>query len=280
MPAVTAAALGGAAGAAWLTADGAAACYDGKPARKARLQWAAAGAPTITDYVQVDLTIAATSLRVCAILGLTSVPAGAVVHVYGKRAGDAGVTWDFGGQNQATVVQFADGTYGAWFVLPAGAAAVTKVGFRFYNNVAGATWATAATSIDIGELVAMPAVEVLIDKGWTQQLVDPSIRSATRSSTPVANVRTPYRVLGCTFSPSPSGEAVVRFGGLANSMDWDKLAAALAGDARCIVMPRWADTARINATAQYGICSGIGPTQHVSGPFWRKEMTFQEIPAT
>lgn len=279
MPVVTAVALSGNAGSAWLTVDGGAACYDGKPARKARLQWAADVVPDVGDYVQVDLTIAATSLRICAVLGLTGVPVGTVVQVYGKRAGDAGATWDFGGQNAATVVQFPDGTAGAWFVLPAAAEAVTVVGFRIYNDAAAATWATAATAIDIGELVAMPAVDIPIDKGWAQQRMDPSMRSATRSSQPATSARTPFRVLSCAFSPSPSGEAPVRFGGLDNGMDWEAIAAAVAGDNRCAAIPRWADTARVQATAQYGICTGIGPTQHVTGPFWRKEMTFQEVPA-
>lgn len=279
MPLPSAVALSGNAGSSWLTADAGAACYDGKPARKSRLCWCSDVVPDTADYVQVDLTIASTPLRVCAILGLTGVPAGAVVHVYGKRPADGAATWNFGGDNTATVVQFADGTFGAWFVLPAAAAAVTKIGFRFYNDVAGDTWATAATAIDIGELVAMPAVDVPIDKGWTQQLVDPSTRATTRFSAPATNVRVPYRVLGCVFSQSPAGEAPVRFGGLANGMDWEKLAAAFAGDARCAAIPRWADSARIHATAQYGICTGIGATQHISGPFWRKEMTFQEVPA-
>lgn len=276
-PVPTADALVGGAGASWLTADGAAACYDDNPARKARLQWRNDAVPAIAHYVEVDFTIPSTPLGICAILGLTGVPAGAVVHVYGKRAADAGVTWDFGGQNTATVVQFADGTYGAWFVLPAGAAAVEKVGFRFYNNAAGATWATAATTIDIGELAAMPAVEIPIDRGWSQQRMDPSTRSLSRGSAPITNNRRPYRELRCVFSRAP--EASVRFGGLANGMDWDRLEAALGGNARCVVIPRAADQARINATAQYGIAGSIGATQHLSGPFWSKEMTFQEVPA-
>jgi hypothetical protein len=110
--------------------------------------------------------------------------------------------------------------------------------------------------------------------------VDPSARSLSRGSNPTSDKRLPYRTLNCAFSPLPAGEAQVRFGGLTNGMDWDKISAALAGNGRCVVVPRSADQARINATAQYGICSSIGATQHLSGPFWRKEMAFQEVPAT
>lgn len=279
---VTAIALSGGAGFDWLVPnDAGAACFDGKPTRKSQLRWRNDAVPAIAHYVQVEATLAiAGPIGICAILGLTHVPAGAVVHVYGKRAADAGITWDFGGQNTATVVQFADGTYGAWFVLPVGAEAVQKVGFRFFNNKAGATWATAATILDIGELVALPALEVPIDKGWTQQRMDPSVRSSNRASQLTTAPRTSYRVLSCNFSQAPAGEAPVRFGGLANGMDWERLAAALAGGTRCAVIPRSADTARMNATAQYGICSEIGATEHVTGPNWRKSMVFQEVPAT
>jgi hypothetical protein len=277
----TAIALSGGAGYAWLTSDNGTACYDGKPARKSRFRWRNDAVPAIAHTVALTLTLAAaTPVGICAVLGLANVPAGVQVKVFGKRAGDAGPTWDFGGQNTATVVQFADGTFGAWFVLPDGAAAVTQVAFTFYNNNAGATWATAATTVDVGELVALPAVEIPIDKGWTQQLVDPSARSMTRGSQVAVDPRTPYRLLQCAFSPSPAGEAPVRFGGLANGMDWDKVGAAVAGGGRCVVIPRSAAADRINATAQYGICSSVGATQHLTGPLWRKEMAFQELPAS
>lgn len=281
--AVTAIVLGAGSGTGqdWLTSDDGAACFDGKPARKARFLWRNDASPTTAHYVQVVATLAAlTPVRVIALLGLANVPAGVSVEVYGKRAGDAGASWNFGGQNTGTVVQFADGTFGCWIVLPDGAEAVTQIAYRLLNDNGGSTWATAATQVDVGELVGLPAVEVPIDAGWTQVLLDPSVRSDTRGSQVNIDSRAPYRVLASTFSPSGSGEAPVRFGGLANGMDWERLATAVAGGGRCAVIPRWASTARIQATAQYGIAAEIGATEHIRGPFWRKQMTFREIPST
>lgn len=282
MPAVTAAALSGSAGSAWLV-DGAAACYDGNPARKARLQWASAGAPAITDYVQVELTVASTSMRVCAILGLSNVPVGTVVRVYGKRPADGSVSWDFGGQNEATVVQFADGTFGAWFVLPDGAAAVTKVGFRFYNNAAGVTWATAATTIDIGELVAMPAVEMLLDRNWAFLAPGTSSRSSrTRASQIARAVGVDYRRLALPLDPAPITE--VRGGGLANGMDWHRLRGAFAGLAAVVAIPRGlyngvVDLGEVNATALYGVVAGQGDIAHAGGDQYTWSLTVEEVPA-
>lgn len=264
---------------AWLTADAGAACTDGKPARKARFQWNSNAIPAIGQYVQVLLTIPLTSPRVCAILGLANVPAGTVLALYGKRAGDAAPTWNFGGGNTGTVQRFADGTFGCWFVLPAGAEAVTQIAFRIFNNNAGATWATPATTVDVGELVAMPGVEIKVDVDYSIARIDPSQTTSSRAAQLNTVARSSYRELACTFSPDPAGESAVRFGGLANGMDWESLASVLTAGGRCAVIPRWASDARIQATAQYGIASEIGETVHLRGPFWNKPMKFREIPS-
>lgn len=284
MPAVSAIALSGGAGYAWLTSDNGSACYDGKPARRARLRWRNDAVPAIGHTLSITLDIASTPLRVVAALGLKNVPAGAKVEVYGKRAADAGTTYNFGGSNTGTVVKLADGSFAAWFVLPATATAVEKIEFRIFNDVAGVTWATAATTVDVGELVAMPAVDIKIDAGWSQPFVDPTQTSSTRGSQVTAVPLTAYRELAGTFSLS--AETTVRYAALANSMDWDRLAIALSGARRCVAIPRWetvggngvVSSSKLNAHAMYGVATEIGDSAHVRGPWWQKAMKFREIP--
>lgn len=285
-PAVTAITLSGGAGTAWLTSDGGAACHDGKPARRARFQWRNDAVPAIAHTVSITLDIASTVLGTAAVLGLKGVPAGAKVHVYGKRAADAGTTYDFGGNNTSTVRALADGTTAAWFVLPAGSTAVTKIEFRFFNDNAGATWATAATTVDVGELVSMPTVDCRIDAGWNQRYVDPTVASSTRGGQVNAVPQTPYRTLACTLSLTT--EAAVRYGALAGGMDWDRLDVALAGTRRCVAIPRWEtapgsgvpDPAKLSAHAMYGAAVELGETTHLRGPWWGKTLKFREIPAS
>lgn len=56
MPSVTSVSI---TGGAWLTADGGAACCDGKPARKARLSWSAGN--TTSSYVTITINFATAS---------------------------------------------------------------------------------------------------------------------------------------------------------------------------------------------------------------------------
>lgn len=283
MPKPSAIALSGGAGTAWLTSDAGAACFDGKPARRARFKWRDDAAPAIAHTVSIALDIVSTKVGIVGALGLRGVPAGTRLEIYGKRPADAGTTYDFGGQNTGLVLQFADGTFGAWFLLPDAAEAVTRVEFRIFNDTGGATWATAATTVDVGELVAMPVLHIDIDAGWAQPRMDPSQVSRSRASQVAAVPFAGYRELNCTYSQTT--EAKVRYGGLPGGMDWTRLDTALMGAQRCVVVPRWqtggaVDPAKVNAHAMYGIAAELGEIQHITGPFWRRAARFQEVPAT
>lgn len=283
MPAVTAIALSGGAGYAWLTSDNGTACYDGKPARRSRFRWRNDAVPAIAHTTSITIDFALTApIGVVAALGLRDIPAGTKVEVYGKRAGDAGTTYNFGGGNTGTVFQFADGSRGVWFLLPLAAEAVQKVEFRFYNDKAGATWATAATTVDVGELVAMPLLDIEHEPDWSDEPVDPTQTTLNRSSQPASVRRQPYRRLDIVLTAE--GVAKVRGGGLANGMDWHQLRTAMSGDRRVVAIPRWrtpagaVDAAEVNRTALYGIARA-GATGHLGGDYYGASLSFQEVPA-
>lgn len=268
--------------ATWLTDDDGDACVDGIPTRRARMLWRTDAVPAIAHYVTPVLTFAAAAqIRIFAVLGLLNVPVGAVVAIWGKRSGDTGWPYDFGGGNTGTVVQFADGTRGVWFVLPAAASPVLQIELRLYNNVAGATWATLATQIDIGEVVAMQAVDIELASDWSDELVDPTEVNLTRDSQPRSVARLPYRRIegGLTVD----GRAAVRGGALGGS-DWAQLRFAMSGDRRVIAIPRWrssagvVDQAEVNATALYGT-GRFGKVQHAGGDYYSASIAFLESPA-
>ena len=260
MPVVTSIEL---TGGTWLTEDDGDACCDGRPARKARLQWDAG--TSLGSCVEIRLNFASEAiLRVFGLLGSTLPPG--VRIVIGSTAAEARTDY------------MQDATVGAWLVAPEDIRA-TSCAIRIYNNCNGEVWANSSNIIDIGELWAGPAVEIPADAGWSLSTVEPSDISRSRAAQVNVNRQSAYRVLSCAFSPQPSGTATVRGAGLANGMDWEKLAAALRGYQRCVAIAQVKTVEGINNTAIYGVAQEIGETQHLRGQFFRKPMVFAEIPA-
>jgi len=264
-------------GAGWLTSDGAAALYDGKPARRARLQWAAGD--TLDSFVKITLSFTtATPLRVLALLG-TTLPAGVRVDFLGAGGDGLGGTCD-----NARTVAMPDGTTAAWAIARANDPAETGVEVRIYNDCNGATWATTGTVVDLGEVWAGPAVVAGIRDGWDVQTIDPGDFSRTRGGQLSATRRSAYRVLAASFAGLSA--AAVRGEGLANGMDMDKIAAALRGGARCAVVPHYRnlstrelDPQAIARSAIYGYASQIPNAANISRGYFTGQLMVDEIPA-
>ena len=267
---------GGAAGQAWLTSDNGSACFDLKPARVSRLRWRNDAVPTVGHWVAVRVDLPLTKLRVAAFLGLKGIPEGVMVRVYGRRDADAAPTYTFLNTNQANVVRLADGTFAAWLLLHPDSEPVKQLEWRVYNQVGAATWATAATTLDIGELMAMPAVDVPLGSDWSVERIDPSESVLSVASQVGTNPRQPYRRL--TANVSIDSAAAARGGGLANGMDWDRLGAALTQDKRCVAIPRTTDAAEIARTAIYGT-GRLGQIQHLGGDYYSTSLMVAESPA-
>lgn len=278
MPAVNNVALSGGAGAAWLTADGSAALFDGRPARKARLQWRNDATPALAHTVTLTLSLAAsTTLRVIALLGL-SLPAGVLVHVRGA----AGAALGGNTQTQRTV-RFADGSVGVWFVT-AGTHSGTSLEIVIHNDRDGATWATSATTVDIGEVVAMPALEVpaMLDMG--DALEDSSLIGATLALQPAVVRRAARRRLSMSVNLTNAAGTYTAADSLAVIRN------ALRGASRAAIIPMLRqpqqgvgapfDYALINAQAVYGY-GQVGAIGYVPGSVgqWTMPLEFVEVPA-
>lgn len=246
-------------GASWLTADAGAACVDGKPARRSRINSAGAAQITLTHA-------AAFKPRVIAVLGLRGVAAGAIISATTGAGAALG-----GNSASQPVVRFADGTFGAWIVT---AGTVSTATVRVTIAAAGA--------IDIGELVALPAVEVAAQPDWVDELVDPTETRLSLGAQPLSTPRQSYRRLAANLTSAAVGE--VRGGGLADGMDWDHLRAALAGDRPCAAATRYQDGAgavdavALNRSACFGT-GRLGPTAHLGGDWYGAAFSLTEAPA-
>jgi hypothetical protein len=271
--------LGGTA--SWVSADAGASLLDEKPASRSRLAHGWELPLLSSQFASLVLTFdGAQIVHVVGLLSLSSVPPGAVVHIFGRRLVDGARTYTFGGANTGQVAEFADGTRGVWIVLPSSAEAVTELEFRIFNSDGGGSWGTPGGLIDVGEVVAMPAVEIPIDAGMQISRIDPSVRTRTRGSQLATVPRPSYRQ--CAVTASISTDSVALYGGLGGT-DWTRIIAAIGGGRRCVAIPRWKTggvvaPSKVNAFAMYAEAE-VGELKHLRGPFWNFEATFREIPS-
>lgn len=263
---------GGLAASAWLTADGGAALFDGRPSRKARLQWGT-GTASIAHYVAITATFAAaTPLRILALLG-TTLPVGCRVDFLGAGGDGLGGTCD-----SARTVRMPDGTVGVWAVAREDDPAETGVEIRIYNDVDGLPWASAGTVVDVGEAVSMPGVKVPNEPGW--ELGAPGVmaeRFRTRSAALNTVAAGYYNTM--RFVSQAAYVDQVRHGALANGMDWLALRRAMQNDARIAVVPRLNSASEVNATAHYGVAANVGNVVHLGGDYYQWTWDFEEVPS-
>ncbi len=253
-------------GGVWLTPDGGAACYDGSPARRARVLW---GAGTdLTSHIDITLNFAApTLLRVFALLGST-LPPGVRLSFFGPGGSS------FGGMTADLITSYqADGTVGAWAVADADTFSDASLTVRIYNDRNGSPWATNTTVIDIGELWGAPAVEVAHAADWGGDLQDPTETTRTIMGQPNSVRRSSYNALDIPLVAT--GADQVYGSGLENGMSLVKLRAALSGDARCAVVVRRTQDFMV---AQYGF-GQVASIRHAGGDYFTGRLIHQEIPA-
>jgi hypothetical protein len=258
------------------TSDGIA---DGIPARRARLQWMAV-AGGLGDHMRLPIMLggAPVQLRIICVLGLT-LPAGVRVDV-DLVNGHAGL--DVVATLSARAVRFADGTVGAWFVFPDTVAPVNRVDVVLFNDVSGAASIAAGAVFEIGEVAAMPAIDIEIERDWGDERIDPTESELSRDSQPLSVGRQSYRRYEVTLVADAA--SAVRGGGLAGGMDWNRLRSSCGADARVIAVPRWrtpsgaVDPTALHATALYGTAR-FGRVSHLGGDYYNAPVVFQEAPA-
>lgn len=246
MPAVSNVSL---TGGAWLSSDNGAALFDGKPGRASRINR--------TGALSVNITLASAIVpRVIALLGL-NIPAGVTITCAGATA---------------TTRLLPDGSVAAW-LFPSGSATASYV----------VSIATAQSTVDIGEIAILQAIDVGISDGWQIDRIDASTHNRTRGG----QVNTVPGATWRRFTGSLSARSVelVRKGGV-DGTDWETVSAALAGNQRGAVIPQHRDMltgvfdAELAArTALYGYAIELPGATNVQRQYFGSYLAFEEIPA-
>lgn len=248
MPAVATATL---TGGTWLTSDQGSALFDGKPGRASRIRR--------TGSLAITVTLAQAIVPgIVAVLGM-SVPAGVQV----RAAGGVGTT-----------IKLPDGSVCAW-LFPQGTAAVSVVSVEVV---------TTDTNVDIGEIAIFRAVDVGISDGWGVVLVDSSAHTRTKGGQLNTVDGALYRRMTCNLSGRAT--EIVRGGGLAGGVDWETVAAAMAGRRRSCVVPQYRDMATkafnpalAARAAIYGYPTQLPSAENMSRNYFSGTMEFEEVPA-
>lgn len=239
------------------------ALVDGAPARVARISGGTGSATLRLDWPM------AAPIRIVAALGLTCA-AGTTLTLRGRRAGDSGYPYVLGGNSASqTVMQLPDGSRAAWFVLPANV-----------SSLVGLQLAVGAGAFDIGELIALQAVDVTAEPEWSVERIDPSVSDRTLGGQLNTVQRRTYRRLKVAMTAAHL--ATVRGAGLANGMDWDALVMQSVGDRRMAALPRWGrdgsiDAAELHRLAVFGK-GASGAIGHLGGNYYNTGWTFEEVP--
>jgi len=237
-------------GGTWLTDDGGAALFDGRPARRARI--------ARTGALAINITLAEAIVPgIIAVLGL-NVPPGVLVTAAGASA---------------TTIRLPDGSVCAW-LFPTGNALVSAV---------AVTIATVVTNVEVGEIAVFSAVDVGIKDGWAVARIDSSVHSRTKGSQ-VNTVSGPtYRKLTATLSGRST--EVARKAGLAGT-DWEAVGVALSGRRRGCVVPQYRDMMTkafdpvlAARTAMFGYATQLPTAENISRQYFTGYIEFEEVPA-
>lgn len=234
---------------------------DGQPATLARLT--TSGTPSIT------LTFASAFVpRVIPLLGLRgAIAAGDIVTATTGAGGALG-----GNSASQAVVQLPDGSLACW-IITGGTVSTTTI--KITINRTG--------TLDIGEVAAMPGVDLGLRDGWTSERIDPSPKSRTRGQQVVTRTLRSYRRFSGLITPA--AVEAVRKGGLAGGMDWDTLSARLSGGARCAVIPQYHDMltklpdyALAQKEAVYGVAVELPGPSNLQRQYFSAGIAVEEVP--
>ena len=173
-------------------------------------------------------------------------------------------------------------TYARFAAAPIGPSLAARDGGLTLTTTAAADINRTGT-LDIGEAVAMPGVDLGLRDGWTTERIDPSAKTRTRGQQVVTRVMRSFRRFSGQITPA--AVEAVRKGGLAGGMDWDTLSARLAGGARCAVIPQYHDMltklpdyALAQREAVYGLAVELPGPSNLQRQYFSAGIAVEEVP--
>ncbi len=253
--------------------------HDNEPGEKVRFEWDDTDPQTTSTAVAIQaLRVSAFVPRAGCLLGVT-LPVGLKVEIRGRRAIDAGYTYELGG-NALTqrVVEFDDGTRGLLWVFDDGLDAIVGYEVKLFNDVAGSLAIEPEQIFEIGQVRVGPGVSIPHELGWSARPTDPSIFRRTLGAAVQRVHRRGFRT--AKLRPAWGRVDAARGGALAGGMDWQQLLGILARDPFCLVFARWQDHADLQRVGGFGLITVLPGIEHKAGPIYQmQEMTFEEVPA-
>lgn len=240
---------------------GGAALVDGRPTSLARV-----AEVTESARLRIDWDGSA-PVRIIAMLGLTC-SAGTGLVLTGRLMGQTSYSHDLGGTARTqVVVELPDGSRAAWWVLPAATPNLAGLQVEVLSGGSG---------FDIGEFVAMPAVEIPHEPGSSTERIDPSLVERTLGGGLNVVARRTYRRVRAT--PTADYLAAVKGGALAGGMDWARLTHRLAGSARVAMALHWNSLNELHQDALYGRAVAASATHRAGTLYGSGEWVFEEVP--
>lgn len=240
---------------------GASALVDGRPSSLARVT-------DVTESARLRIDWDGSApIRIVAVLGLTC-PAGTLLVLTGRLEGQAGYAHDLGGSScTQAVTELPDGSRAAWWVLPTAVTGLAGLQLEVMSAGAG---------FDVGEFVAMPAVEIPHEPGSSAERIDPSLVERTLGGGLNVVARRTYRRIRAT--PTADYVSAVKGGALAGGMDWARLTHRLAGSARVAMALHWRTPSELHQDALYGRAVSGAATHRAGILYGSGEWVFEEVP--
>ena len=248
---------------------------DGHPSHLTAIQWLSEVSPTTSDYIDlIGSWVGEKAIQSIALIGLSCGP-NVKIEVTGRRTGDAGYTYDLGG-NSLTQLTYAesDGRIICIILGDDGLDSLTGIQIRVFNDQNGSVWADASTDFRIGEINVQGLVTLVGEADWSKGRSDPSLRTRTLDAGLHIVPRQSHRSFAINLAPE--FVAQVRQSGLENGQDWDTLEAESMGNSRTLVVIRTDSPEEIHKTCLFGIATW-SPAIHAAGPLYKSAISMEEI---
>jgi len=259
--------------------------FCGRPANATRLRLPSDWTGVITEYVEIQFTRATAiapglvGLIGWDLIGLASA-AGLKVTFMGKRVGDAGFTYDLGGNTALVRTRTRwDSSTIALGMCDSGVDPIIGYAMRIYNDQDGVANLAANGYIDQGNAWCSPGMEIDIEENWEFQYPQGDV-PVSPDGQPWPSPFPPGRVLPVERQLIDVDDAFVG----STVPTYQQLARLLGNGKVSIQIPRWRDGSGaldvdlMHETAIFGTTK-FGKIPHNGGDFYSATWTVTEVPA-
>jgi hypothetical protein len=250
---------------------------DGRPDTLMRCKW---GTGTQTTASHFTLIAEWDDALVPGLVGLSniSLPTGTKIDVSFRRSSDTAGTYPYMPtmqNNGQRIVEGPRGEKACWILIDAGASAVVGCAIKISNNVNGSASITSGTVFEIGEAVIAVRDSIDIHPKWTNERVDPTTHSYSRSRTPYAQAEQGYREMKFRIATTRRNEL----------LGMETLFAKLDRGQHAVWIPRAVDdvgafsASELHRTARIGMALSLPSQDHEAGPWYSsRDITVIESP--